>query len=179
MTPEEYLERAERYRKALPTAKDAFTRHHLEMMERSYRTLADSERQLRKSGLFVNDAAAFQRSLPDDALTVVARGAEGRHGGYVIEMCSSTTQAFRNDHRYRRLGEEMTEKRIVLFPGMIKPLRLRVRGFLIQRGDGLCDPGGNQPICTMSLARKMIEGGWLEQHGQRYEPTEQGLQAAE
>lgn len=50
MTPEEYLVRAERYRKALETAKDAFTRHHLEVMEQSYRTLADSERALRKSG---------------------------------------------------------------------------------------------------------------------------------
>ncbi|UPJ77514.1 hypothetical protein IVB16_21555 [Bradyrhizobium sp. 183] len=50
MTPEEYLVQAERYRKALQTAKDAFTRHHLEVMEQSYRTLADSERALRKAG---------------------------------------------------------------------------------------------------------------------------------
>ncbi|MDH2406685.1 hypothetical protein QCM77_43650 [Bradyrhizobium sp. SSUT18] len=54
MTPEEYLERAERYRKALETAKDASTRYHLEAMERSYRTLAESERALRKSGVIVN-----------------------------------------------------------------------------------------------------------------------------
>jgi hypothetical protein len=50
MTPEEYLELAERYRRVLETATDQFTRHHLEAMERSYRTLADSERALRKSG---------------------------------------------------------------------------------------------------------------------------------
>ncbi|MCK1414830.1 hypothetical protein IVB55_17985 [Bradyrhizobium sp. CW4] len=56
MTPEEYLERAERYRVALETAKDALTRHHLEAMERSYRTLTDSERALRKSGVVVDDA---------------------------------------------------------------------------------------------------------------------------
>jgi hypothetical protein len=54
MTPEEYLELAERYRVALETATDIFTRHHLEAMERSYRTLADSERALRKSGRMVD-----------------------------------------------------------------------------------------------------------------------------
>jgi hypothetical protein len=27
--------------------------------------------------------------------------------------------------------------------------------------------------------QKMVEGGWLVKHGQRYEPTEQGLKAAE
>ncbi|MGY0575752.1 hypothetical protein ACTGJ9_035865 [Bradyrhizobium sp. RDM12] len=73
----------------------------------------------------------------------------------------------------------MTDKSIIVFPAMIKPLRLaRVYGFLIQRGDSLYQPGGSQPACTMALARK-IEGGWLEQHGRRYEPTEQGLRAAE
>jgi hypothetical protein len=51
MTADEYLKRAERYRVALATATDALTRHHLETMERSYRTLAESERALRKSGL--------------------------------------------------------------------------------------------------------------------------------
>jgi hypothetical protein len=38
LTPEEYLELAERYRVALETATDIFTRHHLEAMEHSYRT---------------------------------------------------------------------------------------------------------------------------------------------
>lgn len=54
MTRDEYLKLAERNRKVLETAKDAFTRHHLETMERSYRTLADSERALRKSGNMVD-----------------------------------------------------------------------------------------------------------------------------
>ncbi|WP_247462510.1 MULTISPECIES: hypothetical protein [unclassified Bradyrhizobium] len=77
-------------------------------------------------------------------------------------------------------GKAMSDSSIILFPGMIKPLRLaRVYGYLIQRSDGLYHPGGSQPVCTMSLARKMVEGGWLEQHGQRYEPTQQGLRAAE
>ncbi|MET4322566.1 hypothetical protein [Bradyrhizobium sp. RT5a] len=63
----------------------------------------------------------------------------------------------------------MTDKPFVLFPGMIEPLRAaRVYGYLIQYGDALYHPGGTQPICTMSLARKMVEGGWLEQHGHRY-----------
>ncbi|MDH2341552.1 hypothetical protein [Bradyrhizobium sp. SSUT77] len=57
MTPQEYLELAERYRKALETATDAFTRHHLEAVERSYRTLADSERALLQSGR-LSDALA-------------------------------------------------------------------------------------------------------------------------
>lgn len=38
MSPEEYFELAERYRVALETATDIFTRHHLEAMEHSYRT---------------------------------------------------------------------------------------------------------------------------------------------
>ncbi|MET4447012.1 hypothetical protein ABIB75_005310 [Bradyrhizobium sp. GM2.2] len=36
--PHQYLELAERYRKVIETAKDTFTRYHLEAMERSYRT---------------------------------------------------------------------------------------------------------------------------------------------
>ena len=56
VTPEEYLERAERYRIALETTKDSYTRYHLECMERSYRTLAVSERALRMSpGPFASD----------------------------------------------------------------------------------------------------------------------------
>jgi hypothetical protein len=74
----------------------------------------------------------------------------------------------------------MTDKPFVLFPGMIEPLRVaRVCGYLVQYGDALYHPGGTQPICTMALARKMVEGGWLEQRGQRYEPTKQGLRATE
>jgi hypothetical protein len=49
MTAHGYLELAERYQKALATVKNAFARQHLQAMVRSYRTLADSERQLRKS----------------------------------------------------------------------------------------------------------------------------------
>ncbi|MCK1302092.1 MULTISPECIES: hypothetical protein [unclassified Bradyrhizobium] len=43
LTLEEYLERADRYRIALETVKDVFARHLLEVMEQSYRTLAESE----------------------------------------------------------------------------------------------------------------------------------------
>ncbi|MGY4513359.1 hypothetical protein [Bradyrhizobium sp. USDA 3650] len=74
----------------------------------------------------------------------------------------------------------MPDHSVVLFPGMIKPLRLgRVYGYLIQRADGLYHPGGSQPVCSMALARKMVEGGWLEQHGQPCEPTARGLRAVE
>jgi hypothetical protein len=43
MTPEEYRERAEHFRKAKELAKDDFARFHLEAMEKSYLTLAASE----------------------------------------------------------------------------------------------------------------------------------------
>jgi hypothetical protein len=49
MTPHQYLQLAQRYRKVMETAKDSFTRHQFEGMERSYRTLSESERALRKS----------------------------------------------------------------------------------------------------------------------------------
>ncbi len=73
-----------------------------------------------------------------------------------------------------------TDESIVLFPAMRKALRLaRVYGFLVERDDGLYHPGGNQPACSMVLAHKMVEGGWLVKHGWRYEPTERGMRAAE
>jgi hypothetical protein len=50
MSPEEYLERAEHFRKAAEgTNVGSFARIHLETMERSYRTLAESEAALRSS----------------------------------------------------------------------------------------------------------------------------------
>ncbi|MBW7964701.1 hypothetical protein [Bradyrhizobium sp. BR 10261] len=74
----------------------------------------------------------------------------------------------------------MKDEPVVLFPGMLKPLRLaRVYGFLVERNDGLHHPGGNQPVCSLPLAQRMVEGGWLVKRGFRYEPTEQGLHAAE
>jgi len=59
MTADEYLKLAQRYRVALETVTDALTRHHLETMERSYRTLAESERALRQSGVSVNALAGL------------------------------------------------------------------------------------------------------------------------
>lgn len=91
---------------------------------------------------------------------------------------SGATRQWSATREYPRLRQAMTDKPFVLFPGMIEPLRAaRIYGYLIQDGDALYHPGGTQPICTMSLARKMVEGGWLEQQGQRYEPTKQGLRA--
>jgi hypothetical protein len=54
MSLHQYLELAERYRKVIETAKDTFTRYHLEAMERSYRALADSERELQKARYMVD-----------------------------------------------------------------------------------------------------------------------------
>ncbi len=74
----------------------------------------------------------------------------------------------------------MADEPFVLFPGMLKPLRLaRVYGFLVERGDGLYHPGGNQPACSIELARRMVEGGWLVKQGWRYQLSELGLRAAE
>jgi hypothetical protein len=77
-------------------------------------------------------------------------------------------------------GRQMTSKSVDLRPGMNRPLRLaRVYGFLLGGKDGLYYPGSGQPICTMAVAQKMVEGGWLERRGERYELTEHGRQAAE
>jgi hypothetical protein len=69
---------------------------------------------------------------------------------------------------------------ITLIPGMLKPLRMARRyGLLVERRDGLYYPGSSLPACSTELGRKMVEGGWLVKHGERYELTEQGLRAAE
>ncbi|WP_128089415.1 hypothetical protein [Bradyrhizobium viridifuturi] len=49
MSSEDYLERAEHYRRAKESAVDDFTRYYLERMERSYRVLADSHAVLDRS----------------------------------------------------------------------------------------------------------------------------------
>jgi hypothetical protein len=54
MSPEQYLELAEQYRRVLETATDPFTRYHLEAMERSYRVLAESERAVERSRRIVD-----------------------------------------------------------------------------------------------------------------------------
>ncbi|MET4279918.1 MULTISPECIES: hypothetical protein [unclassified Bradyrhizobium] len=58
----------------LETAKDAFTRHHLETMERSYRTLADSERALRKSGRLAEALDRLEGRQPEPAGLRLLRG---------------------------------------------------------------------------------------------------------
>ena len=74
----------------------------------------------------------------------------------------------------------MTRLRYILFPGMLEPLRqARVYGFLIERADGYITLAGSKPTCSTALATKMVEGGWLVEHGFRYEPTQKGLRAAE
>ncbi|MDI3560229.1 hypothetical protein [Bradyrhizobium sp. Arg816] len=74
----------------------------------------------------------------------------------------------------------MTSTTVVLIPGMLKALRLvRVYGFMVERRDGLYYPGSNQPACSKALAEKMVEGGWLVKHGERYQPTEKGWHAGE
>ncbi|MCP3402107.1 MULTISPECIES: hypothetical protein [unclassified Bradyrhizobium] len=74
----------------------------------------------------------------------------------------------------------MTSTTVVLLPAMVKALRLvRVYGFMVERRDGLYYPGSNRPACSKALAEKMVEGGWLVKHGERYQPTEKGWQAGD
>ncbi|MGY4160216.1 MULTISPECIES: hypothetical protein [unclassified Bradyrhizobium] len=49
MSADDYLERAEQYRRARETADDTFTRYFLERMEHGYRILAASEAALAAS----------------------------------------------------------------------------------------------------------------------------------
>ncbi|TFV41301.1 hypothetical protein E4K65_37220 [Bradyrhizobium niftali] len=72
----------------------------------------------------------------------------------------------------------MTSTTIVLFPSMLKALRLvRIHGCMVERRDGLYHLGGNQPACSTAMAGRMIEGGWLVKHGERYHLTEKGWRA--
>ncbi|MDE5461571.1 hypothetical protein [Bradyrhizobium sp. CSS354] len=56
----------------LETAKNAFTRHHLETMERSYRTLA--QRTLRKSGRLAEALDRLEGRQPEPAGLRLLRG---------------------------------------------------------------------------------------------------------
>jgi hypothetical protein len=49
MSPEEYLEQAERYKALKEAATNPVTRQHLESIECSFRTLAEAERRLSQS----------------------------------------------------------------------------------------------------------------------------------
>jgi hypothetical protein len=55
----------------------------------------------------------------------------------------------------------------IIFPGMIKPLRLaRVYGFLVELWDGVYRPGGSQ-----RHARRCWRGSWLKVAGSRSTPS--------
>ncbi|MET3972447.1 hypothetical protein ACVWXN_000164 [Bradyrhizobium sp. i1.4.4] len=74
----------------------------------------------------------------------------------------------------------MTSTTVVLITGMLKALRVvRIYGFMVKRRDGLYCPGTNQPACSTALAERMVEGGWLVKHGERYQLTDKGWQAGE
>lgn len=60
-------------------------------------------------------------------------------------------------------------------PGMLRPLRLTLLyGVLVARGSKLYHPGSAHPVCSMSLAKQMIEAGLLVRSGQRFELSEEG-----
>jgi hypothetical protein len=74
MSPEEYLERAEHYRKAAEeTHVGSFARFHLETMERSYRTLAQSEAALLSS---VKRAEALAKLEPKQEQAALKPGTD-------------------------------------------------------------------------------------------------------
>jgi hypothetical protein len=51
-------------------------------------------------------------------------------------------------------------------------------GYLIQRGRNLYHPGGNHPVCSLALALRMVEDGWLVIEDDLYKLTREGLRAA-
>ncbi|MCA1384562.1 hypothetical protein I6F33_17575 [Bradyrhizobium sp. BRP20] len=60
-------------------------------------------------------------------------------------------------------------------PGMVRPLRLALLyGHLIARGAQLYHPGGSQPVCSLSLAKQMVEAGLLCANGESFELTQEG-----
>jgi len=61
-------------------------------------------------------------------------------------------------------------------PGQDVALALDVAASHFYR-DGLYHLGGNQPACSTAMAGRMIEGGWLVKHGERYHLTEKGWRA--
>lgn len=60
-------------------------------------------------------------------------------------------------------------------PGMVRPLRLALLyGHLIARGAQLYHPGGSHPVCSLALARQMVEAGLLRANGESFELTQEG-----
>lgn len=67
-----------------------------------------------------------------------------------------------------------------LSPGMRRALRhAQLYGHLVARHDRLYYPGGNNPICSVQLAREMVRSGWMRQRDGDYEITPDGALAAE
>ena len=62
---------------------------------------------------------------------------------------------------------------------MIKPLRLALLyGHLTARGAALYHPGGSHPVCSLSLAKQMVEAGLLWRNGESFELTPEGRRFA-
>jgi len=62
---------------------------------------------------------------------------------------------------------------------MVKPLRLALLyGHLILRGPRLYHPGGSRPVCSLSLAKQMVEAGFLRTIGDTFELTQEGRRFA-
>lgn len=58
---------------------------------------------------------------------------------------------------------------------MVKPLRLALLyGHLIARGARLYHPGGPHPVCSLSLAKQMVQAGLLCKNGEKFELTQEG-----
>lgn len=52
-------------------------------------------------------------------------------------------------------------------------------GHLLVRNDRLYYPGGNNPVCSVQLAREMVRSGLMTKRNGDYEITPEGRLAAE
>ena len=52
-------------------------------------------------------------------------------------------------------------------------------GHLLVRNDRLYYPGGNNPVCSVQLAREMVRSGLMTRRNGDYEITPEGRLAAE
>jgi hypothetical protein len=50
-------------------------------------------------------------------------------------------------------------------------------GYVVVRNDRMYHPGGNNPLCSLHLAKEIAKSGWLRLQGERFEITPEGLKA--
>lgn len=48
-------------------------------------------------------------------------------------------------------------------------------GYLVRHASGLYHPGGSRPLCSVQMARVMVQEGWFVVQDERYVVTAVGL----